>query len=69
MEQEPKSYESSAGVVYAIAGVVQIVIGAYAADNRIEDEMFGYVGVVLLATGSYALVAGAVARGVQLARK
>ena len=64
-----RDYQPSAGVIYGIIGVVCIAIGATSLANANENEAFGILGVMFLASGLYVTVAGAVARGIQLARR
>lgn len=69
MSQKERPYEPSVGAVYGVIGIVLIVLGGVAFANANEADAFGIVGIGLIAGGSYATIAGAVARGVQLARK
>lgn len=69
MTQTERDYEPSAGAVYGAIGIVLVVLGALALANANENDAFGVIGVGLMAGGAYATVAGAVARGMQLARK
>lgn len=69
MSQTERAYEPSVGAVYGVIGVVLIVLGGYALANANEADAFGIIGVALIAGGSYQTIAGAVARGIQLARK
>lgn len=64
-----RAHEPSAGAVYAAVGIVLIVLGGFSLANTIEAQAFGIIGVGLIAGGTYATVAGAVARGIQLARR
>lgn len=63
------TYQPSAGALYGVAGTGLILAGALAAANTNENDAVGLLGVLLLAGGFYATVAGAVARGIQLARR
>jgi len=69
VNNEERSYEPSAGAVHGAIGIVLIVLGGLCLANTIEAEAFGLIGVGLIAGGAYATIAGAVARGIQLARK
>lgn len=62
-------YKSSFGAAYGSAGVVLLVVGGLLLANVNEDDIFGIGAVVFLGAGLYFLVAGAVARGIQLARR
>ena len=62
-------YQPSVGAVHGVVGVTLFVLGGFALANTNENEMFGVLGLVAVASGLYATVAGAVARGIQLARK
>ncbi len=62
-------YKSSFGAAYGLAGVALLVVGGMLLGNINEDVIFGIGAVVFSATGFYFLVAGAVARGIQLARR
>lgn len=64
-----RAYEPSAGAVYGVIGIALIVLGGLVLANTNEADAFGVIGVALIAGGAYATIAGAVARGVQLARK
>lgn len=66
---EERDYEPSAGAAYGFVGVAVIALGAISLANANENEMFGLLGFVFLASGCYATLAGAVARGIQLARQ
>lgn len=68
MNEEP-DYEPSAGATYGFVGVAVIAVGAMSLANANENEIFGLLGFVFLASGFYATLAGAVARGIQLARR
>jgi hypothetical protein len=67
-ETEPE-YEPSVGAVYGTIGIVLIVLGGFAVANANEAAPFGVTGLGMMAGGAYAAIAGAVARGIQLARK
>jgi hypothetical protein len=69
VSQTERTYEPSVGAVYAFIGIVLIVLGGVALSNANEADTFGIIGMGLIAGGSYATIAGAVARGIQLARK
>ena len=69
MSQTERAYEPSVGAVYGVIGIVLIVLGGFALANADEADAFGVIGVGLVAGGAYATIAGAVARGIQLARK
>ena len=62
-------YNSSFGAAYGFAGVALLMIGGLLLGNINEDLIFGIGAVLFSATGFYFLVAGAVARGIQLARR
>ena len=64
------SYKASFGAAYGIAGVVLLVIGGALLANTNEDSaIFGTGAVAFFGAGLYCTVAGAVARGIQLARR
>jgi hypothetical protein len=63
-------YNSSFGVAYGTVGVILLVIGGALLANINEDPtIFGAGGTLFLASGLYLTNAGAVARGIQLARR
>ena len=69
MSETERDYEPSVGAVYGAIGIVLIVLGGFALANANEADAFGAIGLGLMAGGAYAAIAGAVARGIQLARK
>lgn len=62
-------YQSSFGAAYGFAGVALLIVGGLLLAAGGEDEIFAIGGVIFSGTGFYFLVAGAVARGIQLARR
>ncbi len=63
------AYEPSRGAAHALAGLVLLVIGGLLLINVDEDpEIFMTGAVLFLGSGSYQLIVGAVARGIQVAR-
>lgn len=66
---EEQEHEPSAGAAYGFVGVAVIAVGAISLANANENEFFGTLGFIFLASGFYATLAGAVARGIQLARR
>ena len=68
VNDQKRNYEPSAGIIYGAVGAVLIALGSMSLANANESAAFGILGVVLLASGFYVTVAGAVARGIQLAR-
>jgi hypothetical protein len=69
VSQTEPDYEPSVGAVYGALGIGLIVLGGFALANANEADAFGVIGLGLMAGGAYAAIAGAVARGIQLARK
>ena len=69
MSETERDYEPSVGAVYGTIGIVLIVLGGFALANANEADAFDAIGLGLMAGGAYAAIAGAVARGIQLARK
>lgn len=64
------SYQQSFGAAYGAAGVILLVIGGMLLANLNEDPtIFGAGATLFLGAGAYLTVAGAVARGIQLARR
>ena len=67
---EPDTYQPSLGVLHALAGVSLLVVGFWFRSNTNEDlYVFGTLATIFTFTGVYCLGAGAVARGIQLARR
>lgn len=64
-----RGYEPSVGAMHGVIGTVLIVLGGLCLANTVEADAFGLIGVGLIAGGAYATIAGAVARGIQLARR
>ena len=63
-------YKSSFGAAYGTVGVILLVIGSALLANLNEDPtVFGAGATLFLGAGLYLTVAGAVARGIQLARR
>ena len=69
VSEQASDYEPSVGAVYGAIGIALIVLGGMALANVSEGDAFGVIGVGLTAGGAYAVIAGAVARGIQLARR
>lgn len=66
------TYEPSSGVVLGLLGVVLLVAGGMLTLNVLandDSDLALAVGLGLASAGLYCLVAGAVARGVQMARQ
>lgn len=58
------------GAAYGTVGVILLVIGSALLANLTEDPtLFGAGATLFLGSGLYLMVAGAVARGIQLARR
>ena len=68
MTEPQRPYQPSAGAVYAAVGTALVVLGFIALANTDEADMVGAIGVGLVVAGAYCTIAGAVARGIQLAR-
>jgi hypothetical protein len=62
-------YQPSSGALYGFVGVALIAVGGMSFANAHENEAFGILGLLFAASGLYVTVAGAVARGIQLARE
>ena len=70
MHKASVPYEPSAGLWYALAGVICFVVGGSWLTNASNDPSFAHAaGLALIAVGLYLLVVGGVARGSQLARR
>lgn len=62
------NYEPSRGVIYGVIGAVLLVVGVVALGDAGGDDAYQALSAGLVASGLYCIVAGAVARGIQLAR-
>lgn len=63
-------FKASFGAVYGTVGVILLVVGGMLLANLDEDPtVFGAGATLFLGAGLYLTVAGAVARGIQLARR
>ena len=70
VEETMDDYEPSAGVWYAVAAVALFVVGGMLLANTDEEPMFFLTGgLAFMGAGSYLLLVGAVARGIQVARR
>ena len=66
--EQADTYQPSAGALHGVSGVGLLVVAGWLLANSIEDPfVFGSLGTAFAASGLYCVVAGAVARGVQLA--
>lgn len=68
----PRVNMGSVGVLYGLAGVVALVLGGLLLDNPSisgDEDTFRIGGLALLGVGAYLVVAGGVARGMQLAQR
>ena len=64
------SYQAPVGVVHGVVGVVLLIIGEALLRNLNEDPViFGMAATAALGAGLYLTITGAVARGIQLARR
>ncbi|HSE71684.1 MAG TPA: hypothetical protein VLA97_13070 [Nocardioidaceae bacterium] len=68
MDETKDDYQPSKGLVYAIAGVSVFVVGGLILANSHDEDPLFLLGLALEGTGIYLLLAGAVARGIQMAR-
>ena len=69
MQETRDHYQPSAGLGYVVAGVALFVVGGLLLANAEEPRnVFLTGGLACLGAGFYLLLAGAVARGVQVAR-
>jgi hypothetical protein len=69
--EESEEYERSSGLMYAVLGVALMILGSLllAAVPISENETFVRIAaLVVLGSASYMIIAGGVARGIQLAR-
>ena len=55
--------------MYGALGVVLTILGALVLANANEVAVAIIIGAALVAGGAYAIIAGAVARGIQLGRR
>lgn len=63
-------YEPSAGAVYLLCSVPLFVVGGMFLSNTNEDPaMFGTAALLCFAFAVYLLLVGAIARGIQVARR
>ena len=69
VNEQTREYEPSAGAMYAALGVVLTIIGALVLAKANEVLLAMIIGAALSAGGAYAIIAGAVARGIQLGRR
>jgi len=70
MSNRSGDVSAAAPSLHALAGTVLLAIGGVLFVNRNEDpEAFVVLAVLFAAPGLYLLIAGAVARGVALARR
>lgn len=68
MSQQPPSLTASPET-YAWMGIVFVAVAVWPLSNTNESTMFTVIGVMVLAAGGYCLGAGAVARGVLMAKR
>jgi hypothetical protein len=67
MDKSTDHYEPSAGVIYAVAGIVIMILGVLLLRNVEENfAPFFLVGSVCSLSGGYLVLTGAVARGIQI---
>ena len=67
---EPDTYQPSVGVLHALAGVSLLVVGFWFRSNTNEGlYFFGTLATIFTFSGLYCVGAGAVARGIQIARR
>ena len=69
VNEQARDYEPSAGAMYGALGIVLTIIGALVLANANEVAVAIIIGAALVAGGAYAIIAGAVARGIQLGRR
>lgn len=63
------SYQPSAGITRGVGGAVLMLLSwLFFLNLNEEPTVFGAIAVVLFAMGAYNIIAGAIARGIQLAR-
>lgn len=63
-------YEPSAGAMYLLGSVPLLVVGGMLLANTNEEPaIFGTGALLFLAFAGYLLLVGAVARGIQVARR
>ncbi len=63
-------YEPSAGAGYLLGSVPLIILGGVLLANVNEEPaVFGTAALLSLAFGAYLLLVGAIARGIQVARR
>lgn len=63
-------FEHSAGAGYLIGSVPLVVLGGlFLANTNEEPVFFGIGGMLCLLVAAYLLIVGAVARGIQVARR
>jgi uncharacterized membrane protein len=55
--------------MYGVLGIVLTILGVLVLANANEVKTAEIIGAGLAAAGAYAIIAGAVARGIQLAQK
>ncbi len=66
----PDDYESSAGAGYLFGSVPLFILGGALTANINEGPVgFGTAALLSLAFASYLLLVGAIARGIQVARR
>lgn len=70
MADNPDSPQPSKGLPYVLGGVVILFIGAMVLVNTDEEpDLFFPAGMALTGIAAYLILVGAVARGVQIARR
>jgi hypothetical protein len=69
VNEQARDYEPFAGAIYGALGIVLTIIGALVLAKANEVALAIIIGAALAAGGAFAIIAGAVARGIQLARR
>ncbi len=69
VNEQARNDESFSGAMYGALGIALTIIGALVLANANEVAVAIIIGAALVSGGAYALIAGAVARGIQLGRR
>ena len=67
--EQARDFEPSVGAMYGAFGIVLTIIGVLVLANANQVAIAIIIGAALVAGGAYAIIAGAVARGIQLGRR